>query len=58
MMPIPGHLIFDLGSPYDLASLTGNVKEFEKVFLPLVESDSITHVKEAETLLVTLRKLC
>lgn len=45
-------LIFDLDSPFDLATLTGNIKEFEKVFLPLVESDSIAHVKEAETLLI------
>jgi hypothetical protein len=44
-------LIFDLGSSYDLATLTGNIRDFEKVFLPLVESDSISHVKEAELLL-------
>lgn len=44
-------LIFDAGSAYDLASLTGNAKEFEKVFLPLVESDTIEDIREAESLI-------
>ncbi len=44
-------LIFDAGSEYDLASLTGNAKEFEKVFLPLVESDTIEDIREAESLI-------
>jgi hypothetical protein len=41
---------FDAGSSYDLAALTNNTKEFEKVFNPLVESDSLKDLKEAETL--------
>jgi hypothetical protein len=44
-------LIFDAGSEYDLASLTSNVKEFEKVFLPLVESDTLEDIREAESLI-------
>jgi hypothetical protein len=44
-------LIFDAGSEYDLATLTGNAKEFEKVFLPLVESDTLEDIREAETLI-------
>jgi hypothetical protein len=44
-------LIFDAGSEYDLATLTGNAKEFEKVFLPLVESDTIEDIREAESLI-------
>jgi virulence-associated protein VapD len=44
-------LIFDAGSEYDLASLTGNAKEFEKVFLPLVESDTIEDIREAQSLI-------
>jgi len=44
-------LIFDAGSSYDLASLTGSTKEFEKVFLPLVESDTIEHIRKAESLI-------
>ena len=44
-------LIFDEGSKYDLASLTGNAKEFEKVFLPLVESDTIEDIREAQSLI-------
>ena len=44
-------LIFDAGSEYDLASITGNAKEFEKVFLPLVESDTLEDVREAESLI-------
>jgi hypothetical protein len=44
-------LIFDAGSAYDLASLTSNAKEFEKVFLPLVESDTLEDIREAESLI-------
>ncbi len=44
-------LIFDAGSDYDLAAITGNAKEFEKVFLPLVESDTIENIRQAESLL-------
>jgi hypothetical protein len=44
-------LIFDEGSEYDLATLTGSAKEFEKVFLPLVESDSIENIRKAESLI-------
>jgi hypothetical protein len=44
-------LIFDAGSDYDLATLTGNAKEFEKVFIPLVESDTIEDIREAESLI-------
>ena len=44
-------LIFDAGSEYNLASLTSNAKEFEKVFLPLVESDTIEDIREAESLI-------
>jgi hypothetical protein len=42
--------LFDLLSPYDLNELTQNEKNFEKVFLPLIESDSIATIKEAEKL--------
>jgi hypothetical protein len=44
-------LIFDAGSDYDLAALTGNAKEFEKVFIPLVESDTVEDIREAESLI-------
>lgn len=44
-------LIFDAESDYDLASLTNNVKSFEKTFLPLISSDSLDALKEAENLL-------
>jgi hypothetical protein len=44
-------LIFDEESSYDLAELTNNAKNFEKVFQPLVSSDSIAGIQEAETLL-------
>jgi hypothetical protein len=44
-------LIFDAGSTYDLAQLTVSSKNFEKVFLPMVSSDSLNDIKEAETLL-------
>ena len=43
-------LIFDAGSSFDLATLTGSIKEFEKVFLPLVESDSAAILKKADML--------
>ena len=42
--------LFDLQSPYDLNELTQNEKNFEKVFLPLIESDTIATIKEAEKL--------
>lgn len=42
--------LFDLQSAYDLNALTQNEKDFEKVFLPLIESDSIATIKEAEKL--------
>lgn len=38
---------FDLSSPYDLERLTSKEKFFDKLFLPLVESDSIQHIEEA-----------
>jgi hypothetical protein len=44
-------LIFDLGSVYDLAELTNNSKSFEKVFQPLIASDSLERIREAENLL-------
>jgi len=44
-------IIFDAGSSYDLAILTNNIKEFGKVFDPLVESDSLKDLKEADNLL-------
>jgi len=44
-------LIFDYGSAYDLASLTNSEKEFQKVFQPLIKSDSLKDIKEAEMLL-------
>lgn len=44
-------LIFDAGSDYDLATLTGSAKEFEKVFLPLVESDTVESIRKAEELI-------
>jgi hypothetical protein len=43
-------LIFDSGSSYDLAALTGSIKKFESTFNPLVESDSLKDLKEAELL--------
>jgi hypothetical protein len=43
-------LIFDSGSSYDLAALTGSAKSFETIFNPLVESDSLKDLKEAEML--------
>ena len=42
--------LYDFQSPYDLNELTQNEKNFEKVFLPLIESDSIATIKEAEKL--------
>ncbi|MBN1789986.1 MAG: hypothetical protein JW830_05785, partial [Bacteroidales bacterium] len=44
-------LIFDHESVYDLASLTNNEKEFQKVFQPLIASDTLDRIKEAEGLL-------
>jgi hypothetical protein len=44
-------LIFDVESEYDLAELSNNAKSFEKAFLPLVASDSLQGLKEAEKLL-------
>jgi len=42
--------IFDIQSPYNLEELTLSEKDFEKVFIPLIESDSIASIKEAEKL--------
>jgi len=42
--------IYDLQSPYDLKELSENQKSFEKVFIPMIESDSIGPIKEAENL--------
>ncbi len=42
--------IFDLESPYDLENLTRVQKDFEKVFLPLLSSDSLNNLNEAEEL--------
>jgi hypothetical protein len=44
-------LIFDFQSDYDLAVLTNSAKGFEKVFQPLVVTDSLQSMKEAEKLL-------
>jgi hypothetical protein len=44
-------VIFDHGSAYDLATLTNEEKEFQKVFQPLISSDSLVKIQEAETLL-------
>jgi hypothetical protein len=44
-------LIFDIQSGYDLAVLTNNSKSFEKVFQPMLASDSLKDMKEAEQLL-------
>ena len=49
--PFTKALIFDVESAYDLAELTNNAKSFEKVFQPLVSSDSLEGIKEAENLL-------
>ncbi|HEX2394385.1 MAG TPA: hypothetical protein VHI78_03515 [Bacteroidales bacterium] len=44
-------LLFDAESQYDLSVLTNDAKSFDKIFLPLVESDSIQGIYEAEKLL-------
>jgi len=44
-------LIFDAESDYDLVVLTENAKNFEKVFLPMVASDSMQGIRDAENLL-------
>ena len=44
-------LLFDLQSDFDLAELTNNAKSFNKVFLPMITSDSIQTIREAEKLL-------
>jgi hypothetical protein len=44
-------LIFDAESEYDLAELTSGQKAFEKIFLPLVESDSLKDLAEADQLI-------
>jgi len=44
-------LVYDAGSTYDLAELTASEKNFERIFLPLVESDSLKDLNEADTLL-------
>lgn len=43
-------LIFDYNSSFDLQDLTNNEKAFNKQFLLLVKSDSLTKIKLAETL--------
>lgn len=43
-------IIFDHDSKYDLYELTRKESEFEKTFIPLLSSDSIHHLKEAEKL--------
>ncbi len=43
-------LQFDLASPYDLHELTRSNKNFEKVFTTLLASDSLSSLKEADTL--------
>jgi hypothetical protein len=42
--------LFDIHSSYDLEEMTGNQKAFEKVFLPMIESDSLKVIKEADQL--------
>lgn len=42
--------IFDLQSPYHLKELTESQKNFEKVFIPMIESDSLVQIQEAEKL--------
>jgi hypothetical protein len=44
-------LIFDANSSYDLAEITNNTRSFEKAFSPLIESDSLKNIKEAEALI-------
>ena len=44
-------LIFDLNNTYDLAHITSKPKWFEDVINPLVESDSLARIQEAENLL-------
>jgi len=44
-------MLFDIQSPYDLKTLTESQHDFEKVFLALIESDSISSIKEAEQLI-------
>lgn len=42
--------IFDYYSKYDLVKLTNSEKNYEKVFLPMISSDSLKTIKEAATL--------
>jgi hypothetical protein len=44
-------LQFDLESEYDLAEITNSAKSFNKVFQPLINSDSLNSIKRAEVLL-------
>ncbi|MBN2613683.1 MAG: hypothetical protein JXB00_19155 [Bacteroidales bacterium] len=44
-------VIFDHDSPFDLEKLSKNPDAFLKVFMPLVSSDSLTQIKQAEELL-------
>jgi hypothetical protein len=44
-------LIFDAESVFDLSLLTNDAKSFEKEFLPMVTSDSLGGIREAERLL-------
>ncbi|MBN2481855.1 MAG: hypothetical protein JXB19_08955 [Bacteroidales bacterium] len=48
-------VIYDFNTPYDLAKLAAGSKNFEAVFVPLVESDSINDIKKAEELLNACR---
>jgi len=41
-------LLFDLESPYDLKELTENEKNFNKIFLQLLKSDSLGELQKAQ----------
>jgi hypothetical protein len=44
-------LVFDMESTYDLAELTSNTREFEKLFTQLISSDTLQIIREAAILL-------
>ena len=44
-------LIFDLNSPFDLKKISTNPSAFDKVFYPLVSSDSLTQIRKAGELI-------
>jgi hypothetical protein len=48
-------LIYDEQCEYDLKKLTGNSKEFEKVFLPYIAADSIGSINKARELVEQCR---